>query len=270
MALELDFNMSIGKWWKSSKPLNPIPYTSTDFESIKNKLGDTPLHIAIIMDGNGRWAKSKGLPRMQGHIQGAEAVSRAVKTSVKLGINALTLYSFSTENWSRPEEEVTHLMGLFKRYLDKHLDELAEQNIKIIFLGRRDDLADDILTYIENAEKKTAHNSGLNLCIAFNYGGRDEITRAVKNISKQVEKGKLSPSDINEDMISYHLDTKTLRMPDILIRTSGEQRLSNFLIWQCAYSEFFFLEKYWPEFQEEDFLKIIHDFQNRDRRFGGV
>ena len=230
----------------------------------------SPLHIAIIMDGNGRWAQSHGAPRLEGHVQGTNVVSQIVRASAQMQLDTLTLYSFSTENWTRPQQEIDHLMKLFKLYLDKHIDEIATHNIRIHFLGRRDNLPPDILAYIARAESKTHQNDGMNLCIAFNYGGRDEITRAITKIAQDVLEHKLTPDDICESKIETYLDSHDIRAPDIIIRTSGEQRLSNFLIWQSAYSEFFFLDKNWPDFSQTDLEEVIARFHNRKRRFGGV
>lgn len=225
-----------------------------------------PKHIAIIMDGNGRWAARRALPRSAGHQQGVKTVRKVVRWVGELGVSHLTLFTFSSENWNRPPAEVAYLMTLLKRFIRKDLTELHRNNVKVIVIGRRDDLKPEILTLIESAERRTANNTGLTLTIAFNYGGRDEIRRALQRI---IEK-KVAPADISIATIRGNLDTANMPDPDLVIRTGGEQRISNFLLWQCAYAEFVFLKEFWPEFTRETLLKAIEEFQGRERRFGGL
>ena len=227
-------------------------------------------HIAIIMDGNGRWANAKGATRLIGHARGVDSVKRVVQAAVDINLPALTLYSFSTENWSRPKAEVQHLMTLLKKFLKANLDELKEKNARIRIIGDRENISEDILSHLIEAETKTEENTGLDLCIAFNYGGRDEIVRAVKKLAHDVQQGTVSLDDIEQEHIEERLDCPSIPDPDLVIRTSGEQRISNFLIWQSAYSEFVFLEKNWPDFQKQDLIKAIEIYRSRDRRFGSV
>jgi len=227
-------------------------------------------HIAIIMDGNGRWANKQGATRLIGHVRGVDSVNRVVRAAVDINLPALTLYSFSTENWNRPKDEVHHLMGLLKKYINANLAELKQKNVRIRILGDRSSLTEDILSYLLRAEQETIDNTGLNLCIAFNYGGRDEIVRAVAKLTEDVVSGKLTIAEIEQSHISDRLDCPDIPDPDLIIRTSGEQRISNFLIWQAAYSEFIFLEKNWPEFKKQDLLDAIEIYMSRDRRYGGI
>ena len=229
-----------------------------------------PKHIAIIMDGNGRWAQRRGLPRTFGHKAGAETLRAIVKTTSEIGVQVLTAYAFSTENWKRPTDEVSLLMNLLSEYLDNEIDELDSNNVQIRFIGRTDELASVLQHKIEKAQTRTAQNSGLVLNLAVNYGGRAEITRAVKIISEQIASGKLLSSQINEAIINKFLYTNDLPDPDLLIRPSGDFRISNFLLWQLAYTEFYFTDLYWPDFKPEHLLQAIREYQKRDRRFGGL
>lgn len=229
-----------------------------------------PRHVAIIMDGNGRWAIKRGLPRIVGHRQGVESVRKTIEAAVRIGIPCLTVFSFSSENWTRPEEEINELMGLLRRFIQRDLAELHSQNIKIKIIGTGDRIDPDIANLILEAEELTQFNDGLQLVVAFNYGARDEITRAVIKIATKVQGGQLLPEDITQDVISDNLDTAGIPDPDLLIRTSGEARLSNFLLWQCAYTEFVFTDVYWPDFGYEAFEEAIREYQKRDRRFGGL
>jgi undecaprenyl diphosphate synthase len=222
------------------------------------------------MDGNGRWAAKRGLPRTMGHRKGVEAVREAVRTAGDLGIRYLTLYAFSSENWSRPEPEVTDLMGLLKVFIRRDLADLHRQNVRIRIIGDRFNLRSDVLPLLLEAEETTRNNAGITLCIAFNYGARDEITRTVQRIAQDVAEGRLSPDQITAQMISNRLDTAGIPDPDLVIRTSGEERLSNFLLWQAAYAEFVFLPEFWPDFDRALFLRALDIYQRRDRRFGGV
>ncbi len=229
-----------------------------------------PNHVAIIMDGNGRWAAERGLPRRVGHQKGVEAVRRTVKAAIELGISYLTIYSFSSENWSRPEQEVNDLMGLMKRFVRRDLAELHQAGVRISVIGERTGVDPELLTLIDDGRELTRNNTGLNLVIAFNYGARTEIAKAARSLAQDVAAGRLSPQDIDADQITNALDTRGIPDPDLLVRTSGELRLSNFLLWQLAYSEFVFLDVYWPEFGREYLEKAIIEFQARDRRYGGV
>jgi len=229
-----------------------------------------PTHVAIIMDGNGRWAAQRGLPRFEGHRKGIEAIRRAVRTATDLGIRYLTVYSFSAENWRRPEEEVSFLMGLLKRFVRHDLAELHSNNVRVRIIGERQGLAPDIRLLLDEAEQLTRANTGLTLVIAFNYGGRQEILSAVRVLAERVKAGKLDPEAIDMDMLGAALDTCDIPDPDLVIRTSGEQRVSNFLTWQTAYSEFVFLPVFWPDFDEVSFKAALDEYRRRDRRFGGL
>lgn len=229
-----------------------------------------PRHVAIIMDGNGRWAQKRGLPRTFGHRAGAEALRAIVRTTAELGIGVLTTYAFSTENWKRPAEEVDLLMNLFSDYLDNEIDELNENGIRVRFSGKTDELAPGLKAKIDRAEGMTAANAGLVLNIAVNYGGRAEITRAVQLIAAAVAAGSLKPDDISEELIGRHLYTAGLPDLDLLIRPAGDLRISNFLLWQSAYAEFWFTDINWPDFRPEHLIAAVADFQRRDRRFGGL
>jgi undecaprenyl diphosphate synthase len=229
-----------------------------------------PAHVAIIMDGNGRWAKSRGLPRTMGHKAGVNAVREAVRNASDFGIQYLTLYAFSSENWSRPPSEVSDLMGLLKLFIRRDLAELHKSNVKIRIIGERQTLPDDIKLLLEDAERLTAGNSQLNLVIAFNYGSRDEIARAMQGMAEDVRLGKMTAAQITPDLVSERLDTHGIPDPELVIRTSGEMRLSNFLLWQAAYSEFVFLPCLWPDFNRDSFAEALDVYQQRERRFGGV
>ena len=228
-----------------------------------------PKHIAIIMDGNRRWAKSKGLSTRDGHRAGADALENISKFCNKIGIKYLTVYAFSTENWKRSKEEVSALMAILKMHVDSFLREKDKQNIKIKIAGDIDGLSKSLKNSITKAVETTKNNTGLTLNIAFNYGGRPELIRAMKNIAKEVKENKIDIEDINEELISNHLYTAGQPDPDLLIRTSKELRTSNFLPWQLVYTEFYFSEKHWPDFGEEDLLEAIRVYQKRNRRFGG-
>ena len=230
----------------------------------------SPSHVAIIMDGNGRWAKARGLPRSAGHRAGVEAVRRAVRAAPGFNIEWLTLYAFSSENWSRPQTEVNDLMGLLKTFIRRDLAELHKSNVRIRIIGNRDTLAGDILKLLEEAERLTRDNTGLNLVIAFNYGSRDEIARAARTIAARVAAGTLNEDDVTAELLDTMLDTTGIPDPDLIIRTSGEQRLSNFLLWQGAYSELVFVPCYWPEFDEQELRRALEEFAGRERRYGGV
>lgn len=227
-------------------------------------------HVAIIMDGNGRWAQERGRPRAYGHSKGVEAVRKAVKSAGNLGVSHLTLFGFSTENWRRPSDEVDALFDLMKRFVDADLAKLDKEGVKIRIAGRREGLSEDLLEIIERAETTTGANAKCHLTIAFNYGGRDEIVRAARQMAQQVKSCELEPDQIDENLFSRFLDTKGLPDPDLVIRTSGEHRTSNFLIWQAAYAELVFLDVLWPDFDQSHFEEALQQYARRNRRFGGV
>ncbi len=229
-----------------------------------------PRHVGVIMDGNGRWAKKRFLPRLAGHKAGMEAVRRCVDACGRLHVGYLTLYAFSSENWRRPEEEVSGLMTLLRTYLKKEITTLHEKNVRMNFIGDHEPLSKDIRTLMDDAVAKTKDNTGLTLTIALNYGARAEIVSTIKKAAQACLDGKLKPEDLDDDFVQQNLHTHDMPDPDLIIRTSGEQRLSNFLMWQAAYSEFVFLDEYWPEFGEELLLKAFKEYTDRERRFGGV
>ncbi|MEO0409991.1 MAG: isoprenyl transferase [Cyanobacteria bacterium P01_A01_bin.135] len=229
-----------------------------------------PDHVAVIMDGNGRWASRRGLPRSMGHRRGVDALKALLRCCHDWGISALTAYSFSTENWSRPLEEVEFLMALFERVLRQELAELVRENIKIRFAGKLDELPASLRAEIEQAMVATRDNKGIQFTIAKNYGGRQEIVQACRAVSQRVAKGELQPEDIDEALFEQHLYTAGIRHPDLLIRTSGEMRLSNFLLWQTAYAELYITDTLWPDFDRAEFHLALQDYQKRDRRYGGI
>lgn len=233
-------------------------------------LNRIPSHIAIIMDGNGRWAKKRGLPRVAGHYEGMNVVRKVVKYANQLGCKVLTLYAFSTENWKRPKTEVDYLMKLPVEFLDKFLPELIEENVKVQIMGNREQLPEHTLKAVDYAINKTKDNNGIVLNFALNYGSRDEIVQATKNIANDVKNGQIDVNNINDTVISKYMMTSELPDPDLLIRTSGEIRLSNFMLWQLAYTEFYFTNVYWPDFKEDQLAEAIKEYQKRGRRFGGV
>ncbi|QJE72774.1 isoprenyl transferase [Aerophototrophica crusticola] len=227
-----------------------------------------PTHVAIIMDGNGRWAKARGLPRTAGHKKGVESVRRALEAAQELGIRYLTLYSFSTENWSRPEDEVSALMQLLRFYLRGEIATLHKNNVRIRMIGERYRLSPDLQAMISNAEELTASNTGLTLVLALSYGGRQEIIEAARLLAQAARDGRLNPEDIDEAALSGGLFTAGIPDPDLVIRTSGEKRISNFLLWQMAYAELVFVDTLWPDFTKRDLEDAIQEFYRRDRRFG--
>ena len=229
-----------------------------------------PQHIAIIMDGNGRWAKKKHMPRTFGHAQGAKVLEQTLEDCDDLGVKYLTVYAFSTENWARPYEEVQVIMNLFRDYLISAVEKCNRNNVRCMVIGERSKLDEDIIAAINNLENETRNNTGITFIVAINYGARDEITRGVREIAESVRKGEIDPADISEDLITAHLDTRDIPDPDLLIRTSGEERLSNFLMWQLAYTEFYFTDIPWPDFNKEELIKAIEKFSSRDRRYGNV
>ncbi len=229
-----------------------------------------PQHIAIILDGNGRWAKKKGMPRNFGHTQGSKNVERICEDAYKMGVKYLTVYAFSTENWKRPKEEVDALMNLLRNYMKTCLKTAEKNRMRVRVLGDKTALDDDIRNRIAELEEATKNNDGLNFQIALNYGSRDEMIRAMKKMCIDVKDGKLEAEQIDEKLFETYLDTRDIPDPDLMIRTSGEQRLSNYLLWQLAYSEFYFTDVLWPDFTKEDLAKAIEYYNGRDRRFGGV
>jgi undecaprenyl diphosphate synthase len=245
--------------FRNKKPAKPLPDPAA-----------VPRHVAIIMDGNGRWASRKGLPRTAGHHAGMVALRRTIKNANELGISVLTVYAFSTENWNRPRGEVDFLMRLPNEFLKSDLPELIRKNIKVVMIGAREGLPTHTRDAVDNALRDTAHNTGMVLNFALNYGSRDELVHAVRNIAKECATGNLQPEDINEEVVNNHLFTARLPDPDLLIRPSGEMRLSNFLLWQLAYAELWFTDVYWPDFNRQHLEEAIDAYRKRDRRFGGI
>lgn len=229
-----------------------------------------PAHIAIIMDGNGRWAKKRALPRVAGHHEGMKTVRKITRLANDLGVRALTVYAFSTENWKRPKLEVDFIMRLPEEFLGKYLPELIEQNVKVVMMGENETLPRHTQAAVEKAIEQTKNNTGLVLNFALNYGSRAEIAQAMQKIGQQIQAGTLDYTDVNEDLVSRHLMTCDLPEPDLLIRTSGEVRLSNFMLWQLAYTEFWFTDTLWPDFDESCLLDAVESYQNRNRRYGGL
>lgn len=231
---------------------------------------NVPQHIAIILDGNGRWAKAKGMPRNYGHAQGSKNVERICEEAWRMGIKYLTVYAFSTENWNRPQSEVDALMKLLRNYMKTCLKTAAKNDMKVRVIGDKTALDDDIRERIGELEEASRNNNGLNFTIALNYGGRDELVRAARALAKDCADGKVAPDEIDEKRYASYLDTAEIPDPDLLIRTSGEQRLSNYLLWQLAYSEFYFTDTPWPDFTKEELIRAIEYYNSRDRRFGGI
>ena len=229
-----------------------------------------PRHVAIIMDGNGRWAAARGLPRGEGHRRGVESVRRTVRAAGEIGIKFITIFSFSAENWARPASEIGELMGLLRRFIRNDLAELHKSNVRVRIIGEREGLESDIRRLLEEAEELTKANDGLTLVVAFNYGARQELARAARRIAEQAAKGTLAPAEITMDTVANFLDAPDVPDPDLIIRTSGEQRLSNFLLWQSAYSELVFVPGYWPDFDRATLEAAILEYQQRERRFGGL
>ncbi|HEX3161058.1 MAG TPA: isoprenyl transferase [Pseudolabrys sp.] len=231
---------------------------------------DVPRHVAIIMDGNGRWAAARGLPRAEGHRRGVEALRRTIRAAGEIGIKIVTIFSFSAENWSRPASEIGELMGLLRRFVRNDLAELHKSNVRVRIIGERTGLDPDIGRLLIEAEELTKNNNGLILVVAFNYGARQEIVRAVQRISEEIANGRMTTAGIDMDSITRFLDAPDIPDPDLIIRTSGEQRLSNFLLWQSAYSELVFVPTYWPDFDRATLESAIREYQQRERRFGGL
>lgn len=258
-----DGDLMLNNFFRNKRKEKNIRIENIDINNI-------PGHVAIIMDGNGRWAKNRGLPRVAGHRAGIKAIKEVTRIADKIDIKILTLYAFSTENWKRPKNEVKFLMNLPQEFLIKDIDELIERNVQIKVIGFNEKVPAHTLKAIREAEEKTKNNTGLILNFALNYGSRDEIINATKAIANDVLLGKLGENSINEEIISQYLLTKDYPDPDLLIRTGGEQRISNFLLWQLAYAELWFTPVYWPEFNQNDFLRAIYDYQKRSRRFGAL
>ena len=231
---------------------------------------DVPRHVAIIMDGNGRWAAARGLPRAEGHRRGVEALRRTVRAAADIGISVLTIFSFSSENWSRPPAEVRDLLGLLKRFIRHDLADLHRSHVRVRVIGERHDLDPDIRGLLEEAEELTRANESLTLVVAFNYGGRQEIARAARRIAEEISAGRITSQEVTAELIGSYLDAPDLPDPDLIIRTSGEQRLSNFLLWQAAYSELVFVPVYWPDFDRTALEGAIVEYRRRERRFGGL
>ena len=231
---------------------------------------DMPRHVAIIMDGNGRWAAARGLPRVEGHRRGVEALRKTVRAARELGIAVVTIFSFSSENWSRPHSEIRDLLSLLRRFVRNDLADLHKSNVRVRIIGERDDLANDIRALLQEAEDLTRHNTGLTLVVAFNYGARQEIARAARRLAEEVAQGRLSSEAITPELLGSRLDAPDLPDPDVIIRTSGEQRLSNFLLWQSAYSELVFVPINWPDFDRAALEGAIAEYRRRERRFGGL
>jgi len=231
---------------------------------------DVPRHVAIIMDGNGRWAAARGLPRAEGHRRGVEALRRTIRAAGEIGIKIVTIFSFSAENWLRPQSEIGELMGLLRRFIRNDLAELHKSNVRVRIIGERAGLDPDIGRLLTEAEELTRNNDGLILVVAFNYGARQEIVRAARRIAEEIAQGRMSSADVDMDSITRFLDAPDIPDPDLIIRTSGEQRLSNFLLWQSAYSELVFVPTYWPDFDRAALETAIREYQQRERRFGGL
>jgi undecaprenyl diphosphate synthase len=248
----------------------PLSDTSKETAAENGAGSRAPTHVAIIMDGNGRWAKARGLPRTAGHNRGAEAVRRTVKAAIAAGVRYLTLFGFSSENWKRPASEIDDLMGLLRHYLKREIEEFHSNGIRLNVIGDRDRLGADIVKLISDAERRTANNTRLNLTIALSYGSRDEIVAAARKAMQAGLDGTLKPEQLNEQAFSGFLLTADMPDPDLLIRTSGEKRISNFLLWQCAYAEFIFLDRLWPDFDADDFNSAIQEYLGRTRRYGGA
>jgi undecaprenyl diphosphate synthase len=244
-----------------SSAAEPVPQGGDSFE--------VPRHVAIIMDGNGRWAAARGLPRVEGHRRGVEALRRTVRAAADIGISALTIFSFSSENWSRPPSEISDLMGLLRRFIRKDLAELHKSNVRVRIIGERESLDRDICLLLQEAEDLTRANDGLILIVAFNYGGRQEIAQAARRLAVEVVEGRLSADQVTPERLRSYLHAPDIPDPDVIIRTSGEQRLSNFLLWQAAYSEFISREELWPDFTRASFEESLAEFAERRRRYGG-
>jgi undecaprenyl diphosphate synthase len=238
--------------------------------SARQRQPRAPIHVGIIMDGNGRWAARQGLPRVEGHRRGVQALRETVRAAIEFGLDYLTVYSFSQENWNRPVKEVADLMGLLKRFIHNDLNEMQDAGVRVRVIGARSNLKADIRTLLEEAEERTKDNTRLNLIVAFNYGSRQEIAAAARILAQEAAEGLIKPSEIDEALFARRLETAGIPDPDLIIRTSGEQRLSNFMLWQAAYTELVFLPVHWPDFNRQAFAAALKEFSARERRFGGV
>ncbi|UWQ89432.1 isoprenyl transferase [Rhodobacteraceae bacterium M382] len=247
-----------------------IPSDATDGSDTANMGGSGPRHVAIIMDGNGRWAQARGRPRLFGHHAGARRVREVVEACPDLKVKYLTIFAFSTENWKRTQTEVAGLMSLFRRYISKEMQALSARNVRVRFIGDRVRLDKKLIQLMDQLEKATSGNDGTQLTIALNYGGRDEVARATRRLAQDVADGKLRPEDVDQETLPKYLDTHVLPDPDLVIRTSGEARISNFLLWQSAYAEYEFIDTLWPDFTAEELKSLCNSYGRRDRRFGGV
>ncbi len=250
--------------------MSGTPERQADAGPIEAVSTHVPRHVAFIMDGNGRWAASRGLSRTEGHRQGLETLRGVIRHCAKRGVGVVTIYSFSTENWSRPEPEVKFLMSLLRRFVQRDLSELHKENIRIRIIGERESLEPGILKLLQDAENLTCNNTGMDLVVAFNYGARQEISGAVRRLCEKVAAGEMTADEISEDAITSALDTAGLPDPDLIVRTSGELRLSNFLLWQAAYTEFYFTDLMWPDFDEAALDEALESFGSRERRYGGI
>jgi len=251
-------------------PRDPAPETGPNTGAAPQALSRGPRHVAIIMDGNGRWAQARGRPRLFGHHAGAKRVREIVEACPALGIKYLTIFAFSTENWKRTQTEVAGLMSLFRRYISKEMQALAAKNVRVRFIGDRVRLDSKLIALMDQLEHETECNDGTHLTIALNYGGRDEVARATKRLAQDVADGKLKPEDVDEETLPKYLDTCVLPDPDLVIRTSGEARISNFLLWQSAYAEYEFIDTLWPDFTAGELERLCQSYGRRDRRFGAV
>lgn len=241
--------------------------------SLKSEAGPglrIPVHLGVIMDGNGRWAKQRGKRRTEGHVEGVKALRGLVENCISYGISYLTVFSFSSENWTRPPDEISFIFSLLRRFVASDLQRLIRNNVKVRIIGAREGLEPSLLRLIDDVEAKTEHNTGLTLIVAFNYGGKAEIVAAARHLAREAAAGRLDPEAIDEASVAGALTTVGIPDPDVIIRTSGEQRLSNFLLWQAAYSEFVFVDENWPDFDEASFIRVLEIFTTRDRRFGGI
>ena len=245
-------------------------YTPEELTSLGLNPNQLPRHIAIIMDGNGRWAKARNLPRIEGHRRGVKTVRLIVEDCSRLGIEQLTLYCLSSENWKRPKKELNLLMHLLKQYVIEERSEILRQNIRFSIIGRRNGLGESVLKEVQKTIDGSCDNDGMRLCLALNYGSRSEMVDAIKEIARKTARGELPPDEVTEEVVSAHLYTAGMPDPDLVIRTAGEMRLSNFLLWQISYAELWVTQNYWPDFREKDLTEALRDYASRDRRFGGL
>ena len=246
------------------------PYTDAELDAEGLSRAKLPAHIAVIMDGNGRWAQSRGLPRIEGHRRGVQSVRAIVEECSRLGLHQLTLYCLSSENWKRPKAELNFLMGLLEQYVIEERHEIMRQDLQFCMIGRREGLSAGVLKEVEKTLTASQNNQGMRLCLAVNYGGRTEVVDAIREIARKVQRNELSPEQIDEEMVSQHLYTAEMPDPDLMIRTAGEMRISNFLLWQISYAELWVTSRYWPDFRRADLWDALRNYGQRDRRFGGL